>query len=301
MSKTLRWLGVILVTLVGIAVIAAVAVFVITSNRLNRRFAVTPPALTVPTDPAAIERGRHLVQAVVKCVDCHGENLAGRVFLDVPPFRIVTANLTRGQGGVAAQYSDEDWVRSLRHGVTNSGRGLLVMPARELIDLEAEDLAAVIAYVKSVPAVDNILPPTQLRFLGRMLLLIGALPLPDANTIDHAKPFPTPIPRAVSVEYGRYLATVGGCVGCHGPNLSGGRVPGVPPDFPPAANITPAGPIGQWTEADFFKALREGKRPNGAAINPFMPWQASGKMTDDEIRAVWQFLRFVPPRPTGTR
>ena len=137
--------------------------------------------------------------------------------------------------------------------------------------------------------------------LGRVLLLVGALPPADASVVDHTRPFPAPIPPGVTVEYGRYLATVGGCVGCHGPGLSGGRVPGVPPDFPPAANITPSGPIGQWSEADFFRALREGKRPNGAEINPFMPWQASGKMTDDEIRAVWQFLKSVPARPSGTR
>jgi mono/diheme cytochrome c family protein len=301
MRRTLRWLAIGIASLVTLAVIAVAAVYVITNSRLNRRFEVSPPALTVPTDEAAIDRGRHLAQAVVKCSECHGENLAGRIFLDVPPFRIVTPNLTRGQGGVAAQMTDEDWVRSLRHGVGRDRRALLVMPARELNDVEADDLGAVIAYVKSVPPVDNVLPPTQLRLLGRVLLLIGAIPMPDANTIDHSKPFPTPIPRAVSVEYGRYLATVGGCVGCHGPNLSGGRVPGVPPDFPPAANITPSGAIGQWTEADFFRALREGKRPNGTPIDPFMPWQASGKMTDDEIRAVWQFLRSVPPRPTGTK
>jgi mono/diheme cytochrome c family protein len=301
MSRWLRWLLIGIVSLVAVAVIAVAAVFAITSSRLNRRFAVTPPPLAVPSDAAAIDRGRHLAQAVVKCGECHGENLGGRIFLDVPPFRIVSPNLTRGQGGVAVSMTDEEWVRTIRHGVGRDGRALLVMPAREFIELEADDLGAVIAYVKSVPPVDNTLPKTQLRLLGRVLLLVGALPLPDANNIDHTKPFPTPIPRAVSVEHGRYLATVGGCVGCHGPNLSGGRVPGVPPDFPPAANLTPAGALGQWTEADFFRALREGKRPNGAPIDPFMPWQASGKMTDEEIRAVWQFLRSVPPRPTGTR
>jgi mono/diheme cytochrome c family protein len=301
MSKVVRWVAIGVAALAALIVIAASAVYIITSSRLSRRFTVTPPPLSVPSDAATVDRGRHLVEAVVKCGECHGENLGGRVFLDVPPFRIVTPNLTRGQGGVAAQMSDEDWVRSVRHGVRRDGRALLVMPAREFIEIEAPDLAAVLAYVKSVPAVDNVLPETQMRLLGRVLLLIGALPLPDANVVEHAKPFPTPIPPAVSVEYGRYLATVGGCVGCHGPGLSGGRVPGVPPDFPPAANITPSGAIGQWTEADFFKALREGKRPNGAPINPFMPWQASGKMTDDEIRAVWRFLRSVPPRPTGTR
>jgi mono/diheme cytochrome c family protein len=290
-----------LVALAVVAVVAIAAVYVITNGRLNRRYAVTPPALAVPADPAALARGQHIVQAVAKCGDCHGENLGGRVFLDVPPFRLVAPNLTRGRGGVATEMGDADWVRAVRHGVGRDGRALVVMPARELIELEEADLAAIIAYVKSLPPADSDLPKTEFRLLGRVLLLAGALPAPDASVIDHAAPFPAPITRGVTVEYGRYLATVGGCVGCHGPGLSGGRVPGVPPDFPPAANITPSGPIGQWSEADFFRLLREGKRPNGAEINPFMPWQASGKMTDDEIRAVWQFLKSVPARPTGTR
>jgi mono/diheme cytochrome c family protein len=102
-------------------------------------------------------------------------------------------------------------------------------------------------------------------------------------------------------EYGRYLSVVGGCVGCHGPGLSGGRVPGTPPNFPPAANITPAGAIGQWTEQDFFRALREGKRPNGAGIDPFMPWQATAKMSNEEVKALWLYLRTVPSRPYGNR
>jgi mono/diheme cytochrome c family protein len=301
MTRIGRWLAIGFGALVVLIVVAAVAIYVITNVRLNRRYAVTPLPLAPSADAATVERGRHLVQAVVKCGDCHGENLGGQVFLDVPPFRLVAPNLTRGQGGVAAQYADADWLRSIRHGVRRDGRALLVMPARELMALEANDLAAVIAYVLSVPPVDNVLPATQLRLLGRVLLFVGALPPPDASVIDHSAPFPAPVPRTVSVEYGRYLATVGGCVGCHGPGLSGGRVPGVPPDFPPASNLTPSGPIGQWTEADFFRALREGKRPTGAPINPFMPWQASGKMTDDEIRAVWQFLKSVPPRESGTR
>jgi len=88
---------------------------------------------------------------------------------------------------------------------------------------------------------------------------------------------------------------VGGCTGCHGPELVGG--PSHEPGAPPAANLTPAG-IGTWTEADFFKALRSGVRPDGTAINPAMPWASSGRMTDDELRALWLYLRTVPAKET---
>jgi cytochrome c553 len=105
---------------------------------------------------------------------------------------------------------------------------------------------------------------------------------------------------AVDSAYGRYLADVGGCTGCHGPGLSGGRVAGTPPDFPPASNLTPTG-IGHYTEADFFRALREGKRPSGTPIDSFMPWRYTRLMTDEDVRAVYTFLKSVPPREFGGR
>jgi cytochrome c553 len=83
---------------------------------------------------------------------------------------------------------------------------------------------------------------------------------------------------------------VGGCTTCHGPDLKGGLHEG-PPDVPNSADLTPAGPLGSWSEADFRKALREGSRPDGSTINPFMPWRLTRLMTDDEIRAVWTYLR----------
>ena len=77
-------------------------------------------------------------------------------------------------------------------------------------------------------------------------------------------------------------------------------IPGTPPDWKPAANITPAG-VGHYTEADFFRALREGKRPGGAPIDPFMPFEYTRNLTDDEIRALWLYLRTVSPKPFGGR
>ena len=103
-----------------------------------------------------------------------------------------------------------------------------------------------------------------------------------------------------TVQYGEYLAT--GCVGCHGENFSGGPIPGAPPEFLPPANITPhATGIADWEENDFFRLLREGRRPDGTQVDPQMPWQGLGQMTDDEISALWMFLRTVEPREYGSR
>src|SRR5438067_560171 len=97
-------------------------------------------------------------------------------------------------------------------------------------------------------------PPTRRASLARGLVATGKLPLFTAATIDHQTPLKAPPPAGVTAEYGRYLAV--GCRGCHGKGLSGGPVPGAPPSFVPARDITPAG-IGDWEEQDFFRVMRE--------------------------------------------
>jgi cytochrome c553 len=94
----------------------------------------------------------------------------------------------------------------------------------------------------------------------------------------------------VTVQYGQYLATIGGCRSCHGQQLAGDANPDAP-------NIT-VGQLATWKEEDFFRALREGRRPDGSGIDPIkMPWVRSGLMTDDEIRAVWTYMRSLPAAP----
>jgi mono/diheme cytochrome c family protein len=151
-----------------------------------------------------------------------------------------------------------------------------------------------------VPAVDRTLPDTHVHFLGRALLVVGALPQPDAAGIDHSAQAPADIAVAVTPEYGRYMAHVGGCTGCHRANLAGGPIPGLPPDMPAAQNITPAG-IGSWTQADFARALRAGKRPDGTTINQLMPWPYTAQMTDTELNALWLYVHSVPPVQTAAK
>ena len=91
------------------------------------------------------------------------------------------------------------------------------------------------------------------------------------------------------------------CRGCHGEQLSGGKVAG-DPNMPIVANLTPheTGLKG-WTESDFIRALREGKRKDGTEILPQMPWKAYGQMSDVELKAIWAYLQTVPPVEKGNR
>jgi mono/diheme cytochrome c family protein len=286
-----------------VVIIAFVAIIAVGSNaQLNRTVAIPDRALaqTIPRDTAGIVRGKHLATAINACVDCHGADLGGKVFLDVPPFRVVAPNLTRGEGGLGTSFTDADFVLALRYGLGPDHRRLIVMPSSFYTWLSDQDLADVIAYLKSVPPVDRVLPTTEFRPLGRALLVFGQLPPFPADVIGSTavrRPTETP---GVTVSYGSYLARVSGCIDCHGAGLSGGAIVGMPPDAPHAQNITPAG-IGTWSDADFVHAIRTGTRPDGTTISTLMPWPFYSRMTDAELAALLKYLRQAPPRPTGTR
>jgi cytochrome c553 len=287
--------------LAAVLLLAAGTLYGYTERRITRKWSVTAHALTIPTDSLAIARGRHITTAISRCVGCHGPDLGGQVFIDIPPVAFLyAANLTRGRGGVGGQLSDLDWERAIRHGVKPDGSVLLFMPAQEFRLLSDPDAAALIAYLKTLPPVDREPMKNRVGPIGRALYAKGDVALIPAELVDQTAPHPAAIPPGVTAEYGRYLADVGGCRGCHGQGLSGGHVPGTPPDWKPAANITPAG-IAHYKEEDFFRALREGKRPGGAPIDSFMPYQYTKNLTDDEIRALWLYLKTVPPKPFGGR
>jgi cytochrome c553 len=295
-SKLVRRLGIVVGAILLLIVLTGAALYMMSGRALDKTWEVTSTPLVIPNDSASLELGRHLATARLMCTDCHGPDLSGRVVIDGMPFgRFVASNLT--PGGVGASYTDADWVRALRHGIRPTGKSLLFMPSDVFTELGTEDLAAVIAYVKSVPAVTNSLPITELGPVGRLLVATNKAPLVMARLIDHDAPIRGMPPRGETIDYGRYLVSTGGCLVCHGKNLSGGKFAGGPED-PPAANLTPTG-IGEWTEADFFRAFREGKRPNGTDIKPFMPWPSMGKMTDSELRAIHLYLKTVPGRPYG--
>jgi cytochrome c553 len=298
MKALLKWGGIVLGAIVAVLVLAVGVVYLTSNLKLHKHYVVQVPQLAIPHDSAAIARGSHLAHAITACVDCHGADLAGTTMIDQPAFAVVSApNIT--PAGLGSQLSDMDLVRALRYGVAPDGRSLAVMPSSVFYHLSDADLAALIAYVRSVPPASHPLKPTRYGPIGRMLLAAGKMPILQAALIDTAAPRPAP-PPAVSAEYGAYLASVGGCHECHGPGLSGGPIPGGDPNAPPAANLTPEG-IGRWTAADFQRALREGKRPDGTSLKPFMPWRIARNMTDDEIAALWAYLQTVPAKPYGGR
>lgn len=298
MRPLTKWLGIVGGVLAAVLVLAVGVVYARSERRLGRVYPVTialPRA--IPRDSAAVARGAHLA-TIATCTLCHGSDLGGGVYSSSAMLGTIAGpNLTRGRGGIGSDHTTADWVRAIRHGVRRDSTSLVVMPSEVYVRLSEPDLAAIIAYLDQLPPVDRVVPRTAFGPLGRALLAAGKLNILVADKTP-ALPLTSGTAPGATPEYGRYLADVAGCHGCHGFGLSGGRVAG-PSSFPPAANLTPAGTIATWTEGDFTRALRDGRRPDGSTIDQFMPWRAYSQMTDDELLALWRYLRSVPPKPFG--
>ena len=298
MRIILKWFGIMVGAAVGLLVLAVGGIYIVTNARINKTYEIVVETVRIPGDAEAIALGEHL-SVIRGCTDCHYDNLAGGVFADDPALGTLYAgNLTPGAGGTGG-YTDEDWVRAIRHGIGPDGKPLLWMPSQEFYFLGDEDLGALIGYLKTLPAVDNENPDHTLRPLGRALFLAGQLDLVPAELVDHDGPRPQTPPVGVTVEYGEYMAV--GCTGCHGPSFSGGPIPGAPPDWMPAANLTPNGNLASWTETEFIAAFRTGIKPNGKSFDENMPYKAVGQMSDDELKSVWLFLLSLPTREAGNR
>jgi hypothetical protein len=161
MKRVIKWVGVALAGLVGVIVLAIAVVYAVTSSRMSKVYTFNDSQLAVPTDSASIASGQHFVQAIAKCATCHGDNLAGKVFVNDPVMgRIYSSNLTRGKGGIGSSYTDADYVRAIRHGVARDGRPLVTMPTEAFYYINDQDLANSIAYLKTIAAVDGWYPPS---------------------------------------------------------------------------------------------------------------------------------------------
>jgi mono/diheme cytochrome c family protein len=294
MKRLLKWLGIVF-AVIAVVILAFVGYVFVASNRvMARTYTVTPPQVAIPADPASLARGKYLAEKVAVCTECHGADFGGKVVDDnVALGRLVAANITRGRGGLPADYSDTDFVRALTHGVKRDGKSVIFMPVVDYV-FTAEDLGAIIAYVKSMPPVDRTVPTMEVGPMARALGLFAGFPLASASMIDHAQPRLAARPDpADAVASGKYLVSSAGCYGCHGPQLTGGMGP--PPG---GANITPVG-IGGWSEQDFLTAIRTHRRPNGTTISESMP-RSYGEMQDEDLRRIYAYLKTVPPAGSKT-
>jgi mono/diheme cytochrome c family protein len=241
--------------------------------------------ISVSGTPEQIERGEYLANGF--CAGCHSETgelpLTGGVDLakdiSLPIGSMISSNLT--PAGRIREYSDGQIFRALRQGIDYQGRTLPTMSTVYARYLSDEDLKAMIAYLRSQPAVANNVPdpPTQFNFLGVLVTGLGLVePLPEVTSEIIA---PT---KAVSAKYGEYVLSYQDCRVCHGQNLTGGT-----------SQLAPYGPpltgVKSWTQEEFLTAMRTGITPYGRPISDnIMPWRIIGRMDDTDLGALYLFI-----------
>lgn len=280
----LKWVGIGLGIIIALLVVIGAVFYVTGRAKMLKVQEVSPSITLVESDSSSIARGAHLAK-ILSCYVCHGEEMEGKVYLDIPPFKVVASNLTPGQGGVGGNYTDADWDRSLRHGVKPSGLKMLVMPSNLFYSLDDADAASLISFLKNLPAVDNPLPETEGRMPGFLMSGTPGMDLfpniPDKDAVREPVP-----PVGATAEYGAYLTELS-CIECHGQTLRGGKHP--EPGAPDGPDLAISG---QWPLEAFARAMREGQTPYGTGLRTqYMPWSQSYKHLDDvEVEALYLYL-----------
>ena len=300
MKKVLKWIGIVLGSLLGLLLVAGGILYLMGNSRLNKTYDFPPSNITLPTDEASIEFGKHRAESL--CEGCHGPDLSGieNWFSAGPLGTIDSANLTAGDGGVGKEYtSDEDYVRAIRHGIDPEGKPLFMPAVVSTSNLSDEDLGAIIAYVKTVPPVNHKTNGQNFTALAKILYVLGVLPQMPVEVVSHEAHVSRP-EVGVTAEYGKYMVDTNDCRLCHGTDLNGGPFPD-PTKTKISPNLTPGGELAFWTEEQFINTIRTGVTPSGHGLDPeFMPWKEYGKFYDDELKAIWLYLQSVPSLPQYT-
>jgi len=281
MTRALRWTGIAVGSLLGLAVLGYAIVYALSERVLRHTYPTPVIALNVPTDPQSIQEGRRLA-TIHGCVhDCHGKEMEGRVMFDDPKIaHIVAPNLT----AAVHRYSDAQLALIIRNGIRPDGRSLIVMPAEAFTALTDSDLGLIIAFLKSLSPLPGPGPNIAMRPLGRLGVALGKFK-PAAELISL-----TVLPPAATnqeAELGRYLArTV--CAECHGTSLQGD----VNPEFTsPDLRVVSA-----YTPETFARLMRTGVALGGRQLG-VMSEQARNnlsQLTDSEISALYSYLHAMP-------
>jgi mono/diheme cytochrome c family protein len=251
-----------------------------------------------------VERGRYLVDTVAACGNCHtpkgpsgplpGKYLGGGDIIKHEDFTAAVPNITPDPETGIGKWTDAQIAQALREGRRPDGSLIgPAMPFQSYRSLADDDVKAIIAYLRTVPAVYN----------------------PSKVKSQYDKPFPVswgpPLenvvapPRNDRVAYGGYLAgPVARCMDCHTERRPGEPVmlgAGGKPFYGPwgvsvSANLTPDEEtgLGSWTDGEIERAIRTGVARDGHKLAPPMPFAAYKDLSADDMTAVIAYLRSLP-------
>jgi len=297
-KKIAKWTGLILFLLItGLSLTIA--------SRQNLHYDAPYPNIHASTDSTVIARGKHLVYSSAHCIDCHHKGnpdslialgqevpLSGGFVFDLPFGKIYSKNITSDKETGIGKYTDAEIARALRYGVHPDGTVVFdFMPFHNTSD---EDLTAIISFLRTQHPVHNPVPDHQPNLMGN---IVKAFLVKPAGPVGE-------VPKTVSPDttaaYGRYIALhLAECNGCHtrrdmtgafvgepfagGNNIEGFMTPNLTPD--------PSGRIYKWTKQDFINRFHKGRLIPGTP----MPWNSFRRMTDDELTALYNFLKTLKP------
>ncbi|MFT3750763.1 MAG: cytochrome C [Agriterribacter sp.] len=277
------------------------------------------PALTITNTSEKIERGKYLANHVSVCTDCHSTR-------DWSKFSGPLIEGTLGKGGERfdqhagfpgvfysknitpagiSRYTDGELFRLITTGVTKEGRAMFpVMPYSHYGQMDTEDIQCIIAYIRSLPSIENTVPESVADF--PMNFIINTIPA-------KANPQKLP-PKTDQLAYGRYMVNAASCIECHTPvkkgqiiealAFGGGREFNMPGGMLRSANISPdsATGIGKWTEEIFinkFKLYADSSYKLPAVkpgeFNTIMPWKMYSGMTEEDLKAIFRYLKTAKP------
>lgn len=306
-KKILKWTGIVLLVLVA-------GISITVSARQHLHYEAPFPDIKASKDSQVIARGRGIVLGPSHCVDCHSTvrnvdsvlrlgqepDLSGGFKFDFALGVFHTPNLTPDTATGLGRLTDGEVARVLRHGVHKNGEAVLpFMPYQNMTD---EDLTAVISYLRSLKPVHNAVPANQYSLMGNAVKAFLMKPTGPTQAVLKS------LPRDTTAAYGGYLTTtLGACIGCHtkrdptgayaGEPMAGGTVfeeEGHPTLVSPNLTPHPSGRIWGWSQADFVKRFRAGR----AIPYSHMPWEAYGRMSDNDLKAIYNYLKSLKPVPT---
>lgn len=265
-----------------------------------------------PTQDELVARGDYLMNGVVACGNCHTPRntdatavadmrLAGGFLIDEPAFRAYAPNITQDRETGIGTWSDQEIVRVIREGVRPDGTIIgPPMPIPSYRDMSDSDVRAIVAYLRTVAPIRNIVPRSEYH-----------IPLPES----WGPPLTTvpDVDRDDQLAYGAYLGNaLGHCMECHTPMVEGSfdfsrtgaggflfHKPLGLEHAAVAANITPHPEqgIGAWTDDEIKTAMTQGVSRDGRVLAPIMGFPYYKNMSDEDLDALIVYLRSLPPQP----
>ena len=304
MKKILKIIGIVLIIFIAGSII-------IVSARQNLKYDGPYPSINASKDSNVIARGKHLVNSIAHCADCHSKAnvdslielgldvpLSGGVEFKLPVGDIYSANITSDSIYGIGKFTDAQIARVLRFGIHPNGNAVYdFMPFHNLSD---EDLTAILSYLRTQKPVASKKPENSLNMVGKIVNAFLVKPIGPSENIPHS------VTPDTTAEYGRYLVlNVANCSGCHtkrslsgaytGKLLAGGS--DMNGNIPP--NLTPdsSSRIFGWTEDVFIARFKAGK----LIPTSEMPWNTFKRMTNNELKAIYKYLHTIEPAKTDSK